>query len=331
MTASITTDPAQAARVLARGGVVGLPTETVYGLAAHAERPDAVRRIFAIKGRPAGHPLIVHGADAGVLDRYAAAVTDQVRRLGDAFWPGPLTLVVPRSSRVPDEVTGGRATVGLRVPDHRLTLRVLALLDAGVAAPSANLFGRTSPTAAAHVRHDLGDAIDLILDGGTCAVGVESTILDMSVPDPVILRTGGVEAEQIEAVLGRAVARSAAGPARAPGMLEVHYAPTARVVLADGDHISTTIAMLPPRAQPVVVIAPPNIAAAGAALVLRTAGPRAEDFAHDLYLLLREADGAGAATIVVVPPVGGGIAIAVRDRLRRAAAAGATDPPEAGA
>ena len=324
MTASITTDPAEAARVLAGGGVVGVPTETVYGLAAHAERPEAVRRIFTIKGRPAGHPLIVHGADAGVLDRYADTVTDEVRRLADAFWPGPLTLVVPRNARVPDVVTGGRATVGLRVPDHRLTLRVLELLDAGVAAPSANLFGRTSPTTAEHVRHDLGDAIDLVLDGGTCAIGVESTILDMSDGHPVVLRTGGVQAEQIEAVIGRAVARTADGPARAPGMLEVHYAPAARVVLTDVDGLARTLAALGPAGRPVVVIAPREFTADGATQVLRPAGPRAEDFAHDLYGLLRDADAAGAATIVVVPPTGTGIAIAVRDRLRRAAAAGAS-------
>lgn len=324
MTAAITTDPALAARILAGGGVVGVPTETVYGLAAHAEYPDAVHRIFTIKGRPSGHPLIVHGADAGVLDRYAEAVPDEVRRLGDAFWPGPLTLIVPRSGRVPDVVTGGRGTVGLRVPDHALTLRVLELLDAGVAAPSANLFGRTSPTTAAHVQHDLGDAIDLVLDGGTCAIGVESTILDMSDGDPVILRTGGIQAEQIEAVIGRAVARTARGPARAPGMLEVHYSPSARVLLADADGLADTLAALGAAARPVVVIAPRHVVADGATPILRPRGPRSEDFAHDLYGLLRDADAAGAATIVVVPPTGKGIAIAVRDRLRRAAAAGAS-------
>jgi L-threonylcarbamoyladenylate synthase len=323
MTASLTTDPALAARILARGGIVGLPTETVYGLAAHAERGDAVRRIFAIKGRPAGHPLIVHGADPGVLDRYADTVTGDVRRLGDAFWPGPLTIVVPRSARVPDEVTGGRSTVGLRVPNHRLTLRVLELLGAGVAAPSANLFGRTSPTTAEHVRDDLGEVIDLIVDGGPCSVGVESTIVDMSGTTPVILRTGGIQAEQIETVLGRAVERTAAGPARAPGMLEAHYAPAARVVVTDSDGLAAAVTAASSSSEPIVVIAPPDLEVIGAPVVLRPRGRRSEDFARDLYGLLRDADRAGAATIVVVPPAGEGIAIAVRDRLRRAAAAGA--------
>lgn len=319
MTAPITTDPERAARVLADGGIVGLPTETVYGLGAHAELPDAVARIFAIKGRPSGHPLIVHGADASVLERYAHTVTPELRALAAAFWPGPLTIVVARNGRVPDEVTGGRNTVGVRVPDHDLTRRTLALLGAGVAAPSANLFGRTSPTTAAHVQHDLGDAIDLILDGGPCRVGVESTILDMSEDDPVILRTGGVVAEQIEQVLGRPVIRTASGPARAPGMLAAHYAPRARVVVSEPSTLGDAISGIPDHGRPLVLIAAPGTAAAGADAVLAPNGTAPEDFARDLYRLLRDADAWGAATIVIVPPPGGGIAVAVRDRIQRAA------------
>jgi L-threonylcarbamoyladenylate synthase len=320
MSAPVTTDPARAAQALADGGLVGLPTETVYGLAAHAEIPDAVARIFVLKGRPTGHPLIVHGADAGVLDRYAATVGDAVRRLADAFWPGPLTIVVPRGPRVPDVVTGGRDTVGLRVPDHDLTRHVLALLGAGVAAPSANLFGRTSPTTADHVQSDLGDAVDLILDGGPCRVGVESTIIDMSGTDPEILRTGGILPEQLEAVLGRAVVRIPTGPARAPGMLEHHYAPRARVIIAEADAVPQAVATLAPEAHPVVIIAAPGTPLGPAAHVLRPSGTAPEDFAHDLYRLLRDADAAGAATVVVVPPPDAGLGAAVRDRLRRAAA-----------
>ena len=321
MPALITTDPESAARILADGGIVGLPTETVYGLGAHAELPDAVARIFTIKGRPSGHPLIVHGADASVLDRYADAVTADLRMLADAFWPGPLTIVVARNGRVPDEVTGGRNTVGLRVPDHPLTRQTLALLGAGVAAPSANLFGRTSPTSADHVRHDLGDAIDLILDGGPCRVGVESTILDMADDDPVILRSGGVLPDQIEEVLGRPVLRTATGPARAPGMLEAHYAPRGLVLITEPPALVDTIAGIPDDGHPLVLIAPPGTDAAGTDATLTPADTGPEEFARDLYRLLREADAAGAATIIVVPPEGGGIAFAVRDRLQRAAAA----------
>jgi len=211
MTGSITNEPQHAAGVLASGGVVAVPTETVYGLAAHVELPGAVSRIFTIKGRPAGHPLIVHGADASVVERYGRTMTAEIRLLADVFWPGPLTIVMARGSRVPDVVTGGRDTVGLRVPDQDLTREMLRLLGAGVAAPSANLFGRTSPTTARHVIDDLGSLVDVVLDGGPCAVGVESTILDMSVADPTILRTGGVSADTLEAVLGRPIARIATG------------------------------------------------------------------------------------------------------------------------
>jgi L-threonylcarbamoyladenylate synthase len=320
MSASITTDPERAAAVLVRGGVVGMPTETVYGLAAHAELSDAVARIYAIKGRPTGHPLIVHGADASVLERYGRAVTTETRRLADAFWPGPLTLVVERGPRVSDLVTGGRDTVGLRVPDQDLTREALRLLGAGVAAPSANLFGRTSPTTAQHVIDDLGGRIDLVLDGGPCTVGVESTILDMSVGDPVILRSGGVTAESLEDVLGRPVTRIAAGPARAPGMLEAHYAPRATVVISSGDDLGSDLGVV---AHPVALIAAPEIPApAWVATVLRPSGPGPDAFARDLYALMRAADAAGARTILIVPPDGGGIAVAVRDRIARAASAG---------
>lgn len=327
MTAPITHDPLDAARVLANGGVVAFPTETVYGLGAHAERADAVRRIFAIKGRPASHPLIVHGADRGVLDRYAGRVSTDARALADAFWPGPLTLVVPRAATVPDAVTGGLDTLGLRVPDQPLARAMLAELGAGVAAPSANLFGRTSPTTAEHVRNDLGGRIDLILDGGPCTVGVESTILDLTGAAPTILRSGAVSPEAIAQVLGRPVVRTAVGPARAPGMLASHYAPQATLMLAARDELTTRLAELARAGTRTAVIGTSDVEAAGDpdAIVLHPAGDRPEDFAHDLYRLLREADAAGAETILVVPPPGEGIAVAVRDRLSRAARAGGPD------
>jgi len=327
MTAPVTHDPLDAARVLADGGLVAFPTETVYGLGAHAERADAVRRIFAIKGRPAGHPLIVHGADRGVLDRYADRVSTDARALADAFWPGPLTLVVPRAASVPDAVTGGLDTVGLRVPDQPLARAMLAELGAGVAAPSANLFGRISPTTAEHVHDDLGARIDLILDGGPCTVGVESTILDLTGAAPTILRSGATSPEAIERVLGRPVVRAATGPARAPGMLASHYAPQATVFVTARNELTTRLAELRGADTRTAVIGTSDVDATDDpdAIVLHPAGDRPEDFAHDLYRLLREADAAGAGAILVVPPRGEGIAVAVRDRLSRAARAGGPD------
>ncbi len=328
MPALVTHDPLAAARVLADGGIVAFPTETVYGLGAHAELPAAVARVFAIKGRPAGHPLIVHGAEATVLDRYAQRVTPEARALAETFWPGPLTLVVPRAGTVPDAVTGGRDTVGLRVPNQALARQMLRALGAGVAAPSANLFGRTSPTTAQHVLADLGGQVDLILDGGPCAVGVESTILDLSVEPPTILRAGGISAEALEEVLGRPVARTAAGPARAPGMLAAHYAPRARLILSTHADVSDHLARLQAAGQRAAVIGASDVHPRNpAVVVLHPAGDLPEDFAHDLYRLLREADAAGADAIVVVPPEGEGIAVAVRDRLRRAATAGQAARP----
>jgi len=303
--------------------VVAFPTETVYGLGAHAEQPAAIARVFAIKGRPSGHPLIVHGADHDVLDRYARGAGRDAWRLAEAFWPGPLTLVVPRSGAVPDAVTGGRETVGLRVPDQPLALEMLRAVGAGVAAPSANVFGRTSPTTAAHVVSDLGDQVDLILDGGPCAVGVESTILDLSGDQPTILRAGGVSADAIEELLGRSVVRIARGPARAPGMLAAHYAPNALVVVTSSEQLAREYAAERATGRRIAVLTTGEFVTADPqSLVLRPVGDRPEDFAHDLYGLLRHADAAGAEVILVVPPPGEGIAAAVRDRLERAAAAG---------
>jgi L-threonylcarbamoyladenylate synthase len=327
MSHSLSHDPLAAARLLIAGGVVAFPTETVYGLGAHAERLDAVRRVFAIKRRPADHPLIVHGADAGVLDRYAHTVNRDVRRLADELWPGPLTLVVARSHWVPDVVTGGRDTVGLRVPDQPLAHEMLAAVAAGVAAPSANVFGHTSPTTAAHVWADLGDRVDMILDGGPCAIGVESTIVDLSADEPMILRSGGISPETIEALLGRPVARVATGPARAPGMLDAHYAPNATVRLTTRDRLEAELALQRARGQRVAVLSAHTCDALDPQmLVLRPSGDRPEDFAHDLYRLLRDADTAGADVVVVVAPTGDGIAAAVRDRLERAARAGRVVP-----
>ncbi|NUR84717.1 MAG: threonylcarbamoyl-AMP synthase, partial [Nonomuraea sp.] len=230
MTAT-TSDIEQAAGVLRAGGLVAIPTETVYGLAADAENAAAVARIFEVKGRPPTHPLIVHVGGAGQLDAWAERVPATARLLADHFWPGPLTLVLPRGPRVPLETTGGLDTMAVRVPDHPVALALLSAFGGGVAAPSANRFGSVSPTTAGHVRAELGDAVDFVLDGGPCEVGVESTIVDVTGETPAVLRPGGVTREDLEAVLGHPLAVPATSHVRVPGQHPSHYAPRARVVL----------------------------------------------------------------------------------------------------
>ena len=222
----------RALEVLGNGGLVAIPTETVYGLAADARNESAVRRIFAAKGRPADHPLIVHIASGERLLDWAASVPTTAALLADACWPGPLTLLVPKAAHVLPLVTGGRDTVGVRVPAHPLTTELLRRFGGGVAAPSANRFGKVSPTAAQHVALDLGNRVDYILDGGPCPIGVESTIVDCTVDPPQVLRPGGISAATVEALLERPLA-PVSGPSRAAGMLASHYAPSARVLLAD--------------------------------------------------------------------------------------------------
>src|SRR5947207_69544 len=195
-------DVTEAVKILRRGGLVAFPTETVYGLGADATNADAVAKIFAAKGRPATNPLIVHVAGADVARRYAADWPVAASHLAQAFWPGPLTLVVPRGATIVSQVTAGGDTVGLRVPAHPLALELLRAFDGPVAAPSANKSNRVSPTAAQHVRDELGDAVDLVLDGGPCTVGIESTVLDLTGERPVILRPGGVQRRKIETILG---------------------------------------------------------------------------------------------------------------------------------
>jgi L-threonylcarbamoyladenylate synthase len=317
----------RAVQVLEAGGLVAFPTETVYGLGADAGNPDAVARIFAVKGRPTDHPLIVHIGDANELDQWAFSLSVPARLLADAFWPGPLTLLVERSPWVPNAVTGGRSTVGLRVPDHpvaRALLRGFAAQrrgrPAGIAAPSANRFGRVSPTTADHVRADLGDDVDLILDGGPCAVGVESTIVDCSGPEPQVLRLGGVSLERLTDVLGsppELVASDAVS--RAPGMLESHYAPSARVEIVDATTVAARASALVAAGRRVVVLAPAVVDALPPDVIeLEPAGP-AVDYARVLYDRLRQADRLGAEDLLVVPPPPGGLGDTIRDRLRRAA------------
>jgi L-threonylcarbamoyladenylate synthase len=309
-------DIAGAVDVLRAGGLVAFPTETVYGLGADASSVAAVRRLFAVKGRPPDHPVIVHLGETALLDEWGVDVADTARTLARTCWPGPLTVVVRRATRVPDAVTGGLETVGLRVPDQPLALALLQAFGGGVAAPSANRFGRVSPTTAADVWADLGDDVDVVLDGGPCRVGVESTIVDCSRAEPAILRRGGVSRARVEEILGRAVPVLDTGVVRAPGTLESHYAPRARVELADANEVAGRASAALDQGDSVGVIGAE--VDDGRVVVL---GVPADDeaYAHDLYRLLRDADELGLDRVLAVVPDGGGLAAAVADRLRRAA------------
>lgn len=320
----------EAAACLRAGGVVAFPTETVYGLGADASNVDAVRRVFAIKGRPADHPLIVHLASAGAIGDWARSVPAAAEALACAFWPGPLTLVLPCQPHVLDAVTGGQDSVALRVPAHPLALKLIAAAGALVA-PSANRFGRVSPTTAAHVAEELGEAVDLILDGGPCTVGVESTIVSLLSDAPALLRPGHITPEQIEAVLGQPLAHRGEG-VRAPGLLPAHYAPSTPVELVEPARLGTRAASLVAAGLRVAVLD----RGAGAALpaeAVRVATPRAADaYARALYATLRACDGKGYDRLLVELPPDVPAWIAVRDRLGRAARAfedaraGAGDP-----
>lgn len=327
----------RAVEVLRAGGLVAFPTETVYGLGADASNPAALRRLYAVKGRPEEHPVIVHLARADQLDDFAAEVPEVARRLARAFWPGPLTLVVRRATSVPDEATGGLDTVGLRVPAHPLALQLLDAFGGGLAAPSANRFGHVSPTTADAVRAELGDDVDLVLDGGPCRVGVESTIVDCSSDAPRVLREGGISRERLRALLGYEV--PVGGPTRAPGTLAAHYAPRAPVELADAGALAARIDELRGAGRRVGVLAlasdlPAGLARSGAQdAALRTereghqptivtlATPvDVDEYARDLYSALRSADDLGMDVVLAVAPPPEGIGAAVADRLRRAAA-----------
>jgi len=307
----ISTDIALAARRLADGGLVAIPTETVYGLAADAAQGDAVGRIFDVKRRPRDHPLIVHLAGLHALDGWAHEVTPAVEQLAQACWPGPLTMIVRRGPRAIDAVTGGRDTVGLRVPAHPMALELLERLQGGLAAPSANRFGRVSPTTAQHVVDDLGDALDpardLVLDGGPCPVGVESTIVDLTVEPPQVLRAGAIDAATVGALLATPVA-GASGERRASGMLASHYAPACEVVLADdADEAERRREALERSGTRAAVLDRTDDLIAAARL---------------LYADLRDADAAGLDALVVVLPAAAGLGHALRDRLFKAAAGG---------
>jgi L-threonylcarbamoyladenylate synthase len=301
----VSTDVDRAVSVLRAGGLVAVPTETVYGLAADATNAEAVRRIFAVKGRPADHPLIVHLASADDVRQWAAVVPPAAERLIATAWPGPLTVIVPRAAGVLDEVTGGRPTVGLRVPAHPMARALAERSGTAFAAPSANRFGSVSPTTAAHVVTDLGDLLDpardVVLDGGACPVGVESTIVDCVADPAQILRAGGVPVEDVRRILEGAVG-AATGPSRASGMLASHYAPRCAVKLVD--HPDDAVALRAGTPDSEILDLTADLVA----------------YAHELYARLRDADTRGVTTIIAVLPPPVGLGHAIRDRLAKAAA-----------
>jgi L-threonylcarbamoyladenylate synthase len=302
---------ADAAARLIVGDLVAFPTETVYGLGADATNPAAVARIYKTKGRPADHPLIVHLADMQDISEWAAEIPDYAIDLARAFWPGPMTLILPRTGLAADFITGGQETVGLRVPDHTIALALLSAFKKaggkGLAAPSANRFGHVSPTTAAAVKEELGDFLevnDLILDGGPSLVGVESTIIDCTADAPRILRPGAITIEMIEKVTGL-IMEDRDDVIRVSGSLENHYAPSA-LILLDGH----------PRPGDGYIALKSYPTPEGA---IRLAAPvDNEDFARQLYGALREADTQEIDSVVVIQPEGSDIAVAIRDRLQRA-------------
>jgi L-threonylcarbamoyladenylate synthase len=308
----------RAAEILRRGGIVGFPTETVYGLGADALDARACAKVFAAKRRPHFDPLIVHVAGEHSLGAVCTGVDDRVRRLAAAFWPGPLTLVLPKLESVPDLVTAGLPTVAVRVPAHPVALALITLADRPVAAPSANPFGYISPTLAAHVEAQIGADLELILDGGPSALGVESTIVDLSTDRAVLLRPGATEIERIEAIIGTLHRPARDAALRAPGHLPSHYAPRTAVLLLGG------------RAGPcsdagvgLLAFGLPSPRASGyQAVEVLSASKDLHEAAANLFACLHRLDAAGLSAIHVEPVPEQGLGVAIADRLRRAAARG---------
>jgi L-threonylcarbamoyladenylate synthase len=306
-----------AAVALTKGDLVAFPTETVYGLGADATNEDAIARIYKVKGRPEGHPLIVHISSIGNLDKWARDIPEYAVNLARTFWPGPMTLILPRTDLAKDFITGSQDSVGIRIPSHTVALALLKEFESlgglGVAAPSANRFGAVSPTTAAAVEIELADYLsqnDQILDGGACLVGVESTIIDCTQNKPSILRPGAVTKEMIEDTLTIAIdpntSNSKSIQIKAAGLLESHYAPNAKVFLNGVPTLGDGFIALDSFTTPTGAI--------------RVASPKTnEEFARVLYEAFRLADSKGLKNIFVIPPIGHGIAIAINDRLVRAA------------
>lgn len=295
-----------AVRYLRDDLLIGLPTETVYGLAALASRPKAISKIFQVKARPTNHPLILHLASYRQLEKWAQNVPSYVEVLCEKFWPGPLTIVLQRTPQVCDEITGARETVAIRVPNHQVALALLNRIDDGLVAPSANRFGKVSPTSAKHVVDDLGDQVALVLDGGVCDIGVESTILDCTRSSPQILRHGAISKDELESAANISINLSD-GESRASGMLEKHYAPNCRLEL-----VETTADAKRRAAELVSEDQKIEILDFFGDLIV---------YANQLYARLRQADKSGVDVIIAVMPINTGLGEAIRDRLTKASAA----------
>lgn len=308
---------ARAAALLRAGGVVAFPTETVYGLGADAANDKALRRIFSIKGRPADHPLIVHLADAVQMQDWARDIPTAAYALAKRFWPGPLTLILRRQPWVSALVTGGQETIGLRIPSHPVALALIDAFGGGVAAPSANRFGRVSPTCAEHVRQELGDGPDLILEGGACRVGIESTIIALADGDPVILRPGEISPEALERVMGEKVGLPGIPrTVRTPGMLASHYAPATPLRLVHADRLPAVAASLSANGKRVALMALSGYRSATGQTVVMPSDPSA--YGCNLYAVIRMLDGGQHDAILVETPPQTEAWLAVNDRLQRA-------------
>jgi L-threonylcarbamoyladenylate synthase len=309
-----------AVQALRDGELVAFPTETVYGLGANAQNPAAVQKIFVVKARPAQHPVIVHLDSPRFLHRWVREVPETAMRLAEAFWPGPLTMVMPRAASVHDVITGGQDTIAIRVPVHPMAQQLLTAFGGGIAAPSANRFGRLSPTRAEHVREELGDAVRVILDGGECQIGLESTIVSFEGPAVRLLRPGSISARQIRELVGELLlgGESAAVP-RAPGSAATHYAPSTPMTIVPAGEIDAHADAQSAGGRRVAVLAQRLPLRAHKYVTWINAGRRAESYARDLYTNLRTLDKAGCTRILVQDVPEGEPWEAIRDRLRRAA------------
>ena len=321
-------DVARAAEILRRGGVVAFPTETVYGLGVDALNPQAVARVFAIKRRPPDHPLIVHLPDVAYLKDWASDIPRAAYRLAEKFWPGPLTLILKRAARVPDSVTGGQDSVGLRVPGHPLALALLEKFGGAVAAPSANRFGHVSPTRAEHVLEELGNEVDMILDGGPCQIGLESTIVSLLEARPLILRPGIISRSMLAEALGEEIETGAAQKTslRVPGMLASHYAPLTPLHKVPAAELYERASALAAQGQRVGVLTrregahkPVQSPVEGPGLYCYLLPDDPKDYAHELYDTLRKADARRLDTLLIEELPQDEAWLAVRDRVTRAA------------
>jgi L-threonylcarbamoyladenylate synthase len=310
-----------AVEALRAGELVAFPTETVYGLGANANNPDAVRRIFKVKGRPSTHPVIVHIDHPRYLQRWVRDMPPEAKQLADAFWPGPLTLVAKRAPAVSDVITGGQDTVAIRVPNHPVAQQLLNAFGGGIAAPSANRYGHVSPTRAEHVRDEFGEDVKIVLDGGDCKVGLESTIVSCVGDGPRVLRPGSISLSQLRAVVP--AIQSGPGPAapRVPGTTTRHYSPATPVNVVPGRRLEQVMNEFTSNQEKVAVLALRPPATANPYMTWINAGTRAEVYARQLYANLRTLDKANAKILLVEEVPEGEKWDAVRDRLRRAATA----------